>query len=400
MLRVHVKNFQSIAQSTVDIDGLTVVTGPNNSGKTALMRAIRGVFTNAKGSNFVRHGTDACEVTVEFPDGNVVTWEKGKTLNRYTVNGKLLDKVGQGVPDEVEALGIVAIQAGNQTVWPQIAPQFTGQVFLLDQAGSVVAESLADVERVGKLSRALKTADSDRRQVASELKVRRADQKALVTEMAAFDGLDDAVTEITAVEQDADDLKASLDRLTQLDALSTRLTDYQQQVDKLAGIRSVDVPPATQHADIVQTGDRLATLSSLRDRLTKAKDTRAKYEGAQSLPCPTTVEVQSVQDAKQELKALETLLESYAAAKGTHAKLADFTAPDLDMGKTERTAKALEIVKKLKGRQDAIKDEQDGLNEDLVAMERELVEAKTLVSELLAQFPACPTCGQGHAGCQ
>ena len=33
-------NFQSLKDVTAVIDGMTVVTGPNNSGKTALMRAV------------------------------------------------------------------------------------------------------------------------------------------------------------------------------------------------------------------------------------------------------------------------------------------------------------------------------------------------------------------------
>ena len=38
----RVQNFQSVEDATIVIDGLTVITGTNNSGKTAVMRAIRG----------------------------------------------------------------------------------------------------------------------------------------------------------------------------------------------------------------------------------------------------------------------------------------------------------------------------------------------------------------------
>ncbi len=42
MVKVRVKNFQSIREAEVEVKGLTVITGPNNSGKTAFMRAVKG----------------------------------------------------------------------------------------------------------------------------------------------------------------------------------------------------------------------------------------------------------------------------------------------------------------------------------------------------------------------
>ena len=52
----------------------------------------------------MRNGEAHSTVSVVFDDGNEVTWEKGKKVNRYVVNGKEIDKVGSGVPDEVKAV--------------------------------------------------------------------------------------------------------------------------------------------------------------------------------------------------------------------------------------------------------------------------------------------------------
>ena len=37
-VRVHVQNFQSIREAEVEIAGFTVITGTNNTGKTALQQ--------------------------------------------------------------------------------------------------------------------------------------------------------------------------------------------------------------------------------------------------------------------------------------------------------------------------------------------------------------------------
>jgi len=396
MIRINVRNFQSIAQSVVEVDGLTVITGPNNSGKTALMRAVRGVFTNAKGSSFVRHGTDACEVGVEFADGNEVVWEKGKNVNRYTVNGKLLDKVGQGVPDEVEALGITSITAGNQTVWPQIAPQFTGQVFLLDQPGSVLAEALADVERVGKLSRALKAVESDKRQAASEMKVRLSDRKALAAEMAAFDGLDAALTETLSVERAHDSLIQSRDRLTELSDLRDRHAGLDSQVKTLSGITQVGLPTQGEAQKLEQHSQELGALLRLRNRLSAAQVERDRYAGADKLACPDLPGL----NLQSQLAGLLPLKAQWDTAKASHDVLAGFVVPDLDLGKTEKVAKALDILAGLKGQKAGHLSDLDGLQRELLQTQQELQLVEGTVREILDQLPACPTCGNSHAGCQ
>jgi hypothetical protein len=158
-ITVRVQNVQSVEDATIVIEGFTVISGPNNSGKTAVLRAIKGAFTNAPAGSLVRHGADHLTVDIDFGDGNTLCWKKGAKINQYTVNGKVLDNVGRGVPAEVEALGIRYMQAGTEKVWPQIAEQFTGVLFLVGSTGSTVAEAIADVDRVGRLSSALKLAE-------------------------------------------------------------------------------------------------------------------------------------------------------------------------------------------------------------------------------------------------
>ena len=168
-VRIRARNFQSIEDAEIVVDRFTVVTGPNNSGKTALQRAVQGVFTNPSGDAFVRHGAERLIVDIDFGNDETVRWEKGpKVKPTYTVKGKVINP-GRQVPTEVLALGIQPIQAGAIAVWPQVAPQFTGQMFLLDLPGSAIAEAVADVERVGQLTQALRLADSDKRSASSEL---------------------------------------------------------------------------------------------------------------------------------------------------------------------------------------------------------------------------------------
>ena len=284
--RVRVRNFQSIKDATIRVSGLTVITGPNNSGKTAMLRAVRGAFTNAPAGPLVRKGEAHLSVDLSFDDGHTLTWEKGsekpegkgKAINRYVLDGKALEGVGRGVPPEVEALGVREISAGSDGLWPQIARQFDGTLFLVDRPGSVVAEALSDVERVGKLSDALRASESDRRTIASEMKVRRADMARLQERAQKFDGLDTVLEDINTV-----DLRALQDmarEIASLKDLAERLRKSREDLAPIAGFTPKSIPDSRDCA----VADDLRTAAALAARLKIARVDSHKYNLQVTMP--------------------------------------------------------------------------------------------------------------------
>lgn len=245
MLRAKIRNFQSLESVDFVIDGLTVVTGANNAGKSAVMRAIRGLFQNSRNAKqFVRHGASQSDVLLDLGD-HTVRWEKSEKINRYTVDGKVLDKVGAGVPPEVSALGVQPVRVGDLTLWPQIADQFTGQMFLIDQPGSVVAEAISDTERVAKLNGALRSAESDRRSVQQTLKVRQQDLLKSNALVERFVGLDAVLTRVSHVETLQSSLLATKGQIDSLVGLLTRLRDIQARLASLLGATRIPMPDPT-----------------------------------------------------------------------------------------------------------------------------------------------------------
>jgi DNA repair ATPase RecN len=356
-LTVRVRNFQSIEDATVVIDGFTVVTGANNSGKTALQRAVRGVFTNPPAGALVRHGAKYLSVEITFPDGQTVIWEKGSKVNRYIVNGKTLSGVGRGgVPDEVKALGVHEIKAGSDKIWPQIAQQFVGQVFLLDRPGSMLAEAVADVEKVGQLSSALKLAERDRRSALSSLKVRRKDEQELKTEVESYKGLDDVDSKVSAVETLLTEAEQAELEATQLGALLERLQQARDEVDLLIGIEDVSVPPASLAQEAQQTRDEVTTLQGLRDKMGRLQRAITRWEAVVKAAQTTTLDTDD------------------SAVQGVRNALAFFTKLRDDMARERKTVESLK---------DKLDEQQGYLDaQDL------------LVDEVLAEMGACPTCHQ------
>jgi len=352
MFRVTVKNFQSIASAVLEVAGFTAVTGTNNTGKTSLMRAVRGLLQNARGQAFIRHGKPKTSVELYFDkDGRTVGWEKGRAKRdkpTYTIDGGKPIHPGQAVPDEVRELGIRPISAGNREVWPQVAPQFTGQIFLLDQPGSVLAEALADVDRVAQLNEALRLAESDKRRASADLRVKRNDQAGLEAELEAFEGLDDAIRLVEGVEkarQQAARVGAATEGLIDL---RDRLGAAAQTVECLSGVREVELPSTDDAAALLAERDSLA---ALRQRFEAVTTKVTTLTGVEAVPT------------------------------------------DFDFDGATKVYTALQVVTGLRDRRTAAMQRVRDLEQQLADSKKAISSATAEFHEMLGGLGECPLCG-------
>jgi len=354
MFTVQAKNFQSIKSVKLLIKGFTVVTGRNNTGKSALIRAIRGVFQNTKGTSFVRHGTNKAEVFLEMADGHTLGWSKGTSKAdkpTYIIDGGDPIHPGQAVPDEVRDLGIVPIQAGGREVWPQIASQFTGQVFLLDQPGSVLAEAVADVERVGQLNGALRMAESDKRSASSELKVRKADIVGLEKKLSGFDGLVDVEKLLQEIEQARTKAQTIERAVTGLTNLQDRYENAVTAVSRLSGVEDVSVPED-----------------------------------------PAFFTVRGVMDEQEDLKRLarkqDRLLEQVTRLEGV-----ENICVKIDFSQTERRLAALGVMRDLRSLHERAVRKVQSREQEVAKAEAVLEQVTQEFTETLGGMAECPMCG-------
>ncbi|KKL16634.1 hypothetical protein LCGC14_2493640, partial [marine sediment metagenome] len=54
--RIHIKNFQSVEDATLELGNLTCLVGAGDCGKSAFLRAIRAVCLNDAVDEDIRHG--------------------------------------------------------------------------------------------------------------------------------------------------------------------------------------------------------------------------------------------------------------------------------------------------------------------------------------------------------
>lgn len=95
-MKVTLKNFQSITEGTFEFGpGITLITGPTNSGKTAVFRALTSLLTNpAEASTFINYNSSELSVKMELEDESIEFHrDQGKAW--YMINGQKYSKLSR-----------------------------------------------------------------------------------------------------------------------------------------------------------------------------------------------------------------------------------------------------------------------------------------------------------------
>lgn len=143
---ISIRNFQIIEKADLVIkQGLTVLIGPSNTGKTSIFRALESAFYNKSSDVHVRAGQKAC--LVKFTFGNHTFYFR-RDLSKaskvsYAVDGQVFEKPGRSPLDVIgDKFHIKEVQILNSkerlNFWKQM--KFP---FLLDRTGSQLFEFLS-----------------------------------------------------------------------------------------------------------------------------------------------------------------------------------------------------------------------------------------------------------------
>lgn len=95
-LELNLEDFQSISEGKLTFqNGLNLIVGQSNSGKSATFRALKACLLNPVNSQrFIKHGGKATEVTLIYA-GNIITWKRTSKESSYNINGKEFVKTGK-----------------------------------------------------------------------------------------------------------------------------------------------------------------------------------------------------------------------------------------------------------------------------------------------------------------
>ncbi len=263
--QVSIRNFQSLRSVDLELGRLTVIVGASSSGKTALMRALRAISSNVRGSSIVTRGTKQASVSLSS-ESSMVTLERSETTSTYKIVDKVtgaeqvFTKLAGGVPEKVsEMLRISPVVDGSSI---NFAGQFD-RPYLLDESGGQVARVLGELTNVNTIFEAVREANRRRLAASSGLKSREAEIVKITADIHSRPNL------LGRIEQ-CGKAEVALARAQQVSAEINKLTASLIKLD--TEVVHVDLPEVPDLTLVLEIHERLSNFKELLTRLVKAEN--------------------------------------------------------------------------------------------------------------------------------
>ena len=271
---VSIQNFQSHAKTELDFhEGVNVIVGTTDGGKTAIIRALRWLIWNRPSGDALRsRWGGATNVQLETEEG-VITRSKDK-IDKYTLRLKGQEDIefkaiGTSVPTEIQrVLNISEINLQNQH----------DATFLLSDTPGAVATHFNKVARLDRIDSATSAINGWIRGLKSDVSHLETDIATEKAKLPQFENLEKFEIEIEALEQ-----------------MESRLTSMRGKRDTLKKV-------ITQYADLEEEIETLTPLLELEGLVTSTLDNIAQQDQLQT----QADELHAIIDDLEELEGKET----------------------------------------------------------------------------------------------
>lgn len=202
--RIELINFMSHEHTVIEpAAGLTVLAGPNNCGKSAVVTALQVLCHNDNSTYVLRHEQKNCQIIVETDDGHVVEWSRKKNGSpKYLINDKPFDRLKQGVPPELHAALRLPRVSSDKVDFDIHFGEQKRPIFLLNDPPKAAAEFFA----------------------SSSDAIRLVEMQALHKQRVR-----DAKREQNRLELERDEIARSLEKLLPVQELQKRVEDCEKQ---------------------------------------------------------------------------------------------------------------------------------------------------------------------------
>ena len=243
MLKVRIRNFQSIADTSFEIDGFSVIVGKNNKGKSATIRAIDAALSNKLGNNFIKWGKTETQVDIQ-KDNLDITWVKGDTASYRVKVGeisKTYTSLKGAVPQPILDAGFRKLEIADEKLNPITAHQFD-EIFLLNKSGPFITETISTLYDLNTLNNADTLCQKKLKTFKSTQKTRVSDLETLTNKLDKFKGLDDTKAQFDSIKifkSKSDELRKDLN---EIESFISQLNTQINIVSTLKKINEIKIP--------------------------------------------------------------------------------------------------------------------------------------------------------------
>lgn len=411
----YIENYMSHAKTKVDfVDGLNVITGPSNSGKTTVFRAIEWcLFNKPNGSDFIRTGKKNVKVIVELSNGYTV--ERCRT-KKATGHYKVTDSKGKEtifekfkeVPMEVynaSQMPIVKL-SDNYSTCLNIGSQFEGP-FLLSATSSDRASAVGRLINIEPLDDAIYKLNSKNLSMQKSIKVFKTDiEKNESILNIKYSDMDKRKKRLSYVKLNLDAMKNKEEKLTKIEE---KIKEFGAVTDNLSKSHSVlsglgDLALADSLLTSMQYANRKHTSISNTSKIyaTKIKELdslETVLESVKDIDSHINT-LESIGDVMKRFNKLRKLTESYDRLEVCIKDCQDnlTTIPDVNIdGELYRLNSIHDKGQRLKKLYKQHKDISQKISKEeakIDKIENQYLESKKQLEKLLEENGTCPLCNQ------
>ena len=258
------KNFQPWKDFSLLIDGLTLIVGPSNKGKSSIFRALRGVFRNELPQDFVRNGQDEkMEVTLEVEgvDDPIKATRTRKGSTKYAIgeeNGKPKEykALGDSVPEPMKVLKYGTVKVGDTTIDPIFSQQNKAQ-FLIDPDAwkpndlNAILGAFASTEKL----------DAGKKEANRRITEKNGEARTLAEEIREAEERRGKLDRLDASAQDSAHTVADYEtKVNGYESLLTSLTEALTRTNRIAKMRTFVFKLAVPDVSPIEKRERLARM--------------------------------------------------------------------------------------------------------------------------------------------
>lgn len=265
-------NFQSHKFSSLEFDdGLNVIVGPSDNGKTSILRAIRWVlFNEPQGMGMLRNNEDFVSVRVYFNNDYSIERKRSKKENLYIIYNETTGEVKEfnslrtGLPPDV--LNIMKIRKiildkGNEINF-NIQFQHDGP-FMFSYTSTQKSALIGKMYNLDVVDKAIDETNKDIKSQKSEVKRLNEELKDLEEKIKAYDNIEKDEELLQKREKLTKSIEDNSEKLDNISALKERLKDNQEKNQFLK--------------DKIKDFDKVLSSQGFIDKAAKDYATREKY---------------------------------------------------------------------------------------------------------------------------
>lgn len=285
---LHLQNFQSHESTDLEFaPGLNVIVGASDSGKSAIIRALRWlVWNRPMGDGFRSWWGGDTSVSVTLSEEITITRSKGKD-NTYTAHDdhmggetKTYKAFGNDVPEDVQA----ALNMDETNLQQQL-----DRPFLISNSPGEVATFFNRIARLDKIDTGTKAVNGEVRRITSQIAADEERSKELEQELQGYDYLEKFEVDLEEFEKlsrERDNMATALEDLrygvVMIDSYTENLerieelTQFENDVNDIVEQQQVRDDLAVRKGNIKDQKDAIqrieSTLSTQRRELTDMEE--------------------------------------------------------------------------------------------------------------------------------